>query len=99
MGSAMIRKSLVAVSALAAIAAFTITSQPAEAGGCTVVSAKSRGLSQSGVSDRSQNKLNRKIDHWARKNGLTVVRVGYVSTVCSTKGALAVCTSSAKVCP
>ena len=94
----MIRKSLVAVSALAAIAAFTITSQPAQAAGCAVVSAKSHGLNASNTSDRSQKKLNRKINHWAKKNGLSTVRVGTVSTVC-TKKTLSVCTSSAKVCP
>ena len=94
----MIRKLLVAGVALAAVAAFTAVSQPVEAGSCTVASAKARGLDESKVSARSMKQLNHKIKHWAHKNKLTAVRVGHKSTVCSKKGALDVCTSSAKVC-
>jgi hypothetical protein len=96
----MIRKILIAGTALAAIvAAFTIAAQPVEAGGsCAVVSAKARGLNETKVSAKSAKQLTHKINHWAQKNKLTAVHVGVRSTVCSKKGGLDVCTSSAKVC-
>ena len=94
----MIRKLLVAGIALAAVAAFTTVSQPVQAGGCAVVSAKARGLNESKVSARSLKDLKHKVNHWAKKNKLKLVKEGHASTVCSKKGALTVCTSSAKVC-
>jgi hypothetical protein len=94
----MIRKLLVAVFALAAIAAFTTVSHPVEAKSCAVASAKARGLDASKVSARSLKQLKHKVSHWAHKNKLKVVKEGHASTVCSKKGALTVCTSSAKVC-
>ena len=94
----MLGKLLIAGSALAAIAAFTFISAPAEAG-CTDSSATARGLRQDDVMARSAKHLERKINHWAHKNGLTSVHVGSTSTTCVTKaGALSVCTSGAKVC-
>jgi hypothetical protein len=94
----MIRKLLVAGIALAAVAAFTTVSQPVEAGSCTVASAKARGLDQSKVTARSLKQLKHKVNHWAHKNKLTVVKEGHASTACSKKGGLTVCTSKAKVC-
>jgi hypothetical protein len=94
----MLGKLLIAGSALAAIAAFTLISVPAEAG-CTDASATARGLHQDDVMARSAKHLERKISHWAHKNGLTSVHVGSTSTTCVTKaGALSVCTSGAKAC-
>lgn len=94
----MTRKLLFAGAALAAIAALTIASLPAEAAMCAGVSAKARGVDQASVSERSKKKLNRRINRWAKRNGLAAVRVGYASTVCNKRAALAVCTSAAKVC-
>jgi hypothetical protein len=93
----MIRKLLVASAAVAAIAAYTAVTEPAQAG-YTVVSAKARGLTQAGATGRSVKKLNHRISHWAHKKGLKVVRVGHVATACK-KGPLVVCTSAAKVAP
>jgi hypothetical protein len=98
MGDVMIRKILVAGTALAALAAFTVVSQPVEAGSCSVLSAKARGLDETKVSKKSSKQLTRKINHYAHKNKITTVHVGVVSTVCSKKGPLEVCKSSAKVC-
>ena len=94
----MIRKLLVAGVALAAFAAFTTVSQPVQAGSCAVVSAKARGLNESKVSARSLKDLKHKVNHWAKKNKLKLVKEGPASTVCAKKGALTVCKSSAKVC-
>jgi hypothetical protein len=94
----MIRKILVACTALAAIIAFTIVAQPVEAGSCTVLSAKGRGTDETKTSARSVKHLTNKINHYAHKNKITAVRVGVVSTVCSKKGPLDTCRSSAKVC-
>jgi hypothetical protein len=44
----------------------------------------------------AQRKLTWRINRWAHKNKLNVVRVGYGPAGCS-KGALAVCTATAKV--
>jgi len=94
----MLGKLPIAGSALAAFAAFTLISLPAEAG-CTDSSATARGLHQDDVMARSAKQLQRKINHWAHKNGLTSVHVGSTSTTCVTKaGALSVCTSAARVC-
>jgi hypothetical protein len=98
-GKTMIRKFLIVGSALVAVASFGLISAPAEAGGCTVVVAKARGLDQSDVGKRSAKHLTHKVNHWAHKNGLKAVRMSPVSTACGKKGLLAVCTSSAKVCP
>jgi hypothetical protein len=94
----MIRKLLVAGVALAAVAAFTTVSQPVQAGSCAVVSAKARGLNESKVSARSLKDLKHKVNHWAKKNKLKLVKEGPASTVCAKKGALTVCKSSARVC-
>ena len=91
-------KFLIATAALAAIAVCTLISVPAEAA-CTDSSATARGLHQDDVMARSAKHLERKISHWAHKNGLNSVHVGSTSTMCVTKaGALSVCTSGAKVC-
>jgi len=94
----MIRKLLFASAALATIAAFTVTSQPVEAGTCAVVSAKAQGFDTANVTERSIKKLNRRVNHWAKKNGLSAVRVGTVSTTCGKKAAISVCTSAGRVC-
>jgi hypothetical protein len=95
----MIRKILIASTALAAIAAFTVTTEPVQAGGsCVVLSAKGRGTDEVKTSARSVKNLTNKINHYARKNKLSSVKVGIRSTVCSKKGGLDVCTSSTKVC-
>ena len=92
----MLGKFLIAAAALAT--AFALTSVSAEAG-CTDSSATARGLRQDDVMARSAKQLQRKINHWAHKNGLTSVHVGSTSTTCVTKpGALSVCTSEAKAC-
>ena len=98
MGDVMIRKILVAGTALAALAAFTAVSQQVQAGSCTVVSSKARGLDETKVSKKSSKQLTRKINHYAHKNKISTVHVGVVSTVCSKKGPLQLCKSSAKVC-
>ena len=94
----MLRRLLVASTAFAALAVFTVVSQPVEAGGCKILSEKAIGVKQSDTADRAQKQLKRKINHWAEKNGYKVVRVGNTSTLCTKKGAIARCTSSAKVC-
>ena len=93
----MIRKLLVASAAVAAIAAYTAVTVPAQAA-YAVVSAKARGLTQAGTTTRSVKNLNHRISHWAHKKGLKAVRVGHVATTCK-KGPLFVCTSAAKVAP
>ena len=98
MANTMLRKLLVASTAFAALAAFTVVSQPVAAGSCKVLSEKSIGVKQSDTAERAQKQLKRKINHWAEKNGYKVVRVGNRSTLCTKKGAVAHCTSSAKVC-
>jgi hypothetical protein len=94
----MIRKLLIASAAVAAVAAYTAVTEPVQAGSCAVISAKARGLTEAAATTRSQKKLNNRINHWAHKQGLKVVRVGHGATSCK-KGALFVCTSAAKVCP
>ena len=87
---------LIIACAFALVAGLAIA--PAEAG-CDEASATARGLNQDDVMARSAKHLERKINHWAHKNGLTSVHVGSTSTTCVTKaGALSVCTSGAKVC-
>lgn len=93
-----LRNGLVAGAVLGAVAAFAVVSQPAQAGGCVVVSAKARGVVEAGANKRSHDKLTRSINHWAKKNGTKAVRVGYAQTSCS-KGPVFVCTVSAKACP
>ena len=94
----MIIRLLIAGSALAAIALFSLMPVSAAAG-CTEATGKARGLNQDDVMTRSAKHLARKINHWAHKNGLTAVHVGPTSTMCVTKaGALSVCTSGAKAC-
>ena len=98
-GNAMIRKILVASTALAAIAAFTVATEPVNArGSCVVLAAKGRGVDEAKTSARSLKHLTNKINHYAHKNKLSSVRVGSRSTVCSKTGGLDVCKSSAKVC-
>jgi hypothetical protein len=97
-GNAMIRKILVASTALAAIAAFSVATEPVNArGSCVVLAAKGRGV-EAKTSARSLKHLTNKINHYAHKNKLSSVRVGSRSTVCSKTGGLDVCKSSAKVC-
>ncbi len=94
----MIRKFMIAGAALAAITAYAVASQPVEAGSCVIASAKARGLTEANTTDRSMKKLKRVVNHWAHKNKYTKVKEGKIHTTCTKKGALAVCTSSAKVC-
>ena len=92
----MLGKLLIAAAAL--VTAFALISVPADAR-CTDSSATARGLHQDDVMARSAKHLERKIRHWAHKNGSTSVHVGSTSTTCVTKaGALSVCTSGAKAC-
>jgi hypothetical protein len=97
----MIHKIVIAGVALGAIVAFAAVSQPVQAGGCVLVSAKARGLGEAAASKRSQAKLVHSISHWAHKNKLATVHTGHAPTSCSKgkAGALFLCTSSAKVCP
>jgi len=94
----MLRRVLVAGTAIAGLAMFAVASQPVQAGNCTVLSEKAIGLKQSETSDRAQKQLKRKINHWAQKNGYKNVRANKSWTVCTKKGAIAQCTNSAKVC-
>lgn len=48
-------------------------------------------MNQATAAERSNKKLNRHINRWARKNKLSVVRVGYPATGCTKGAALAVC--------
>jgi len=73
----MIRKIVIAGVALGAIVAFAAVSQPVQAGGCVLVSAKARGLGEAAASKRSQAKLMHNINHWANKNKLATVRTGH----------------------
>ena len=94
------RKVVIAGVALGVIVAFAAVSQPVQAGGCVIVSAKARGLGEAAASKRAQAKLMRNINHWAHKNKLATVHTGHAPTSCSKGGAgLFLCTSSAKVCP
>ena len=94
----MIKKFLIAGTALAAIAAYSVASQPVEAGSCIVASAKARALNDAKATDRSMKHLKHVISHWAHKNKDKVVKVGKSHTTCAKKGPLAVCTTTAKVC-
>jgi hypothetical protein len=95
----MIRKLLIASAAIATVAAYTAAvTAPVQAGSCAMISAKARGLTEAATTTRSQKKLNHRINHWAHKQGLKVVRVGHGATSCK-KGPLFVCTSAAKACP
>jgi hypothetical protein len=95
----MIRKILVASTALAASAAFTLVTEPVQAGGsCVLLAAKGRGTDEAKASGRSLKHLINKINHYAHKNKLGSVKVGSRSTVCSKAAGLDVCKSSAKVC-
>ena len=94
----MLRKLLVASAAVAAISAFTFVSQPVEAGSCAVLAEKAVGLKQSETSTRALKQLNRKANHWAKKNGYKDPRISKLSTTCTKKGAIYHCTASAKVC-
>ena len=95
------RKVVIAGVALGVIVAFVAVSQPVQAGGCVIVSAKARGLGEAAASKRAQAKLMRNINHWAHKNKLATVHTGHAPTSCTkgAGGALFVCTASAKVCP
>jgi hypothetical protein len=98
MENAMVRKLLVVGTAITATAAaFAVVSQPVQARSCYAVLAKGRGLDEAAASARSLKHLTNRINHWAAKNKLSAVGVGYRSTVCSNQG-VPVCTSSAKVC-
>jgi len=94
----MLRKVLVVSMALAAIAAFSVVSQPVAAGSCVVLSEKAIGLKQAETAARAQKQLNRKIEHWKTKNGYKFVRTSKTSTDCGKKGGLVSCTATAKVC-
>jgi hypothetical protein len=94
----MIKKFLIAGAALAAIAAYTVTTQPVQAGSCAVVTGKGRGLNDANATDRSMKHLKNVIGHWAHKNGYKKVKVGKAHTTCAKKGPLSSCKSSAKVC-
>lgn len=88
---------LIFACALALLAGMAVA-PPAEAG-CDEASATARGLNQDDVMARSAKHLERKINHWAHKNGLSAVPVRSTATTCVTKaGALSVCTSGAKLC-
>ena len=78
--------------------AYAVASQPVEAGSCTVASAKARALNETKATEKSMKHLKHVISHWAHKNKDKVVKEGKSHTTCTKKGALAVCTSSAKVC-
>jgi len=97
MENAMVPKILVVGTAITAIAAFAVVSQPVQARSCYAVLAKGRGLDEATASARSLKHLTNRINHWAAKNKLGTVGVGHRSTVCSNQG-VPVCTSSAKVC-
>jgi hypothetical protein len=84
---------------LSVVCAFAFVSQPVQAGGCVIVSAKARGVTELHTSGRAQAKLARHVDRWAHKNKLTTVRAGHAPTHCSKAAALFVCVSHAKVCP
>lgn len=92
------RKVVIAAVALGITAAFAVVSHPVQAGGCVIVSAKARGVAEAGANKRSHDKLTRHINHWAHKNKLKSVHVGYTQTTCS-GGPVFVCNVSAKVCP
>ena len=64
----MIKKFLIAGTALAAIAAYSVASQPVEAGSCIVASAKARALNDAKATDKSMKHLKHVISHWAHKN-------------------------------
>ena len=94
----MIKKFLIAGTALAAIAAYSAASQPVEAGSCIVASAKARALNDAKATDRSMKHLKHVISHWAHKNKDKSVKEAKAKTACTKKGPLVVCKSSAKVC-
>lgn len=70
----MIKKFLIAGTALAAITAYSVASQPVEAGSCIVASAKGRALNDAKATDKSMKHLKHVISHWARKNKDKVVK-------------------------
>jgi len=94
----MLKRVLVACATVAAIAVFAVISQPVKAGSCKVIVAEGRGADQAKATARAQKHLTFKINRWASKNGVTSVRVGKSSTVCSEKGAISHCIASSQVC-
>src|SRR5262245_50381012 len=82
-GIFMIPKIVIAGVALGAIVAFAAVSEPVQAGGCVLVSAKARGLGEAAASKRSQATLMHNINHWANKNKLATVHTGHAPTSCS----------------
>jgi hypothetical protein len=93
----MIRYLLITVIGLAAFASFAFVSERAAAASCAMISAQARGLNDESVWGRAEEKLKRKVNHWANKNGIAKVRVGETSTSCS-KGPVYTCTSTVKAC-
>ena len=67
----ILRKVVIAGIALGAIAGFAVVSQPAEAGGCVVVSAETRGVVAAGANKRSHDKLTRHINRLPVKSPLS----------------------------
>ena len=94
----MLRRLLFACTAFAALAVFTVASQPVEAGSCTVLTENAIGLKQADAADRAKKQLKRKINRWADKNGYKAVQTIKSAILCTKKGGLAQCTASAKVC-
>lgn len=79
---------------VAALAVLTAT--PSEAAR-KVLSAEAHGFNQESVSARAEKRLKRKVNLWARWNGLDNVQVGRVTTGCSTTGPVVECKSVALV--
>jgi hypothetical protein len=94
----MLRKLLVASTAVVAISAVSFLSHPAVAGSCTLLSEKSIGVKEAETSNRSLKQLNRKANHWAKKSGYKKVWVKKSATSCTKKGVLYQCKAAAKVC-
>ena len=65
----MLRRLLVASTAFAALAVFTVASQPVEAGSCTVLTENANGLNQGDNAERAKKQLKRKINRLDDKHG------------------------------
>jgi len=94
----MIKKFLIAGAALAAIAAYSVASQPVEAGSCAVVTGKGRALDEAKATEKSLKHLKHVVNHWAHKKKDKSVKEAKAKTTCAKQRPLVVCKSSAKVC-
>jgi hypothetical protein len=96
-GGTMYRTVLL-IAAIAACSASFFVAGKVNAADCAVIVAEGRGVDQAHASARALKHLTFKINRWAHKKGLSTVRSGDQSNVCTSKTAFVHCVASRKVC-